>query len=48
MTVNVIRTGVSDTLPCPPAPDDGWEWIPVRIYGEWRFMRGSKVKEAGA
>jgi hypothetical protein len=48
MTSNVIRTGVSSSLPRPPMPDDGWEWIPVVIYGEWRFLRGSKIKEAGA
>jgi len=44
MTTNVIRTGVSALLPRPPAPDDGWEWIPVIVDGEWRYLRGSKKR----
>lgn len=43
---NVIRTGVSVDLPCPPAPDDEWNWLAVAVQGEWRFLRCTK-KQAG-
>lgn len=42
MSENVIRTGVASNLPCPPMPNDGWRWLPVKVGGEWRFLRCTK------
>lgn len=48
MSGNVIFTGVKSDQPRPAAPDDGWEWIPVIVYGEWRYLRGMKKRELRA
>lgn len=46
-TSNVIRTGVKLDQPCPDAPDDGYQWISVAIYDEWRLLRGSRKVKVG-
>lgn len=45
MSKNVVRTGVNADELCPPAPDDGWEWMKVNVCGEWRWLRLRKKPE---